>query len=111
MMRRRTSRRSFNALLLSAGAACAVPRALQAESVLAGDGSLAPGRNAFLHPGMLHSRADLERMRDGVRRRTQPVFAGFEVLRNHTLSQATYTSAGAFAEITRISAMASGAGL
>jgi hypothetical protein len=101
MMRRRTSRRSFNALLLSAGAACALPRALQGESVLAGDASLASGRNAFLHPGMLHSRADLKRMRDGVRRRTQPIFAGFEMLRNHPLSQATCTSAGAFAEIGR----------
>jgi hypothetical protein len=40
-------------------------------------------------------------MRDGVRLRLQPVFAGFEVLRSHPLSQPTYTRLGAFAEIGR----------
>jgi hypothetical protein len=50
---------------------------------------------------MLHSRADLARMRDGVRDRVEPIAAGFDALRNHPLSQLTYISVGASAEIGR----------
>jgi hypothetical protein len=50
---------------------------------------------------MLHSRADLDRMKNGVRDRTEPITAGFNVLRNHPLSQRTYVSVGASAEIGR----------
>ena len=93
------SRRGFNALLLSASAAYALPPALRAESAPAEVGSTRPV--AFLHPGMLHSRADLDRMKNGVRDRTEPITAGFNVLRNHPLSQLTYVSVGASAEIGR----------
>lgn len=93
------SRRSFNALLLSASATYALPPALRAESPPTGDASTRP--DTFLHPGMLHSRADLARMKDGVRDRTEPITAGFNVLRSHPLSQLTYVSAGASSEIGR----------
>lgn len=59
------------------------------------------GKQAFQHPGMLHSRADLERIRDGVRRRMQPLYSGFEKLRDDPHSQLTYRSEGASEEVGR----------
>jgi hypothetical protein len=92
------SRRNFNACLLSAGVICSIPTALRAEGAHDEEASAS---SKFLHPGMLHSRADLIRMKEGVRDRTEPIFSGFNVLRNHPLSQSTYASVGASAEIGR----------
>lgn len=82
------SRRTFNTLLLATTAASALP--LSAEPV-----------PAFVHPGMLHNRADLDRMRQAVAAKTQPIYDGFEIMRKHPASSATYKSAGASAEIGR----------
>lgn len=92
------SRRTFNAFLLSVAVANALPPALRAESAPFG-GPSQP--DAFAHPGMLHSRADLTRIRDGVRQHTEPITAGFNALRSHPLSQLTYVSVGASTEIGR----------
>jgi len=49
---------------------------------------------AFRHPGLLHSQADLDRMRQEVQSVREPWRAGYEVLRNHPQSQATYAMRG-----------------
>lgn len=43
-----------------------------------------------MHPGILHSVADFERMRTAVRSGAQPIAAGFDKLRLDPLSSATY---------------------
>ena len=91
------TRRSFNALLLSAGAAYALASAMGEKR----DTRSSPKASIFQHPGMLHSGNDLARIREGVERRSQPIFAGFEVLSNHPLSKSNYVSAGAFADMGR----------
>jgi hypothetical protein len=58
-------------------------------------------RFAFVHPGLLHSRQDLERMKRAVANREEPVFAGYEKLRAHPQSQADYKMQGPFEEIGR----------
>ena len=55
----------------------------------------------FVHPGLLHSRADFRRMKDGVSRQQEPIVSGFEVFRAHPQSQATYRMLGPFEEIGR----------
>jgi hypothetical protein len=56
---------------------------------------------SFTHPGLLHSRDDLERMRAAVAAKSQPTFAGFEVFRADPASQASYRMKGPFEEIGR----------
>lgn len=55
----------------------------------------------FIHPGLLHSRQDLERIKKAVTEKQEPIFAGYEVLRNHPQSQATYTLHGPLAMVGR----------
>jgi Alginate lyase len=55
----------------------------------------------FTHPGMLHSANDLDRMKNAVANRLQPVYAGFEVLRDHPQSQADYVTKGPFVSVGR----------
>ena len=90
------SRRAFTALLLSAtGAASGLRGTLLPDSAR----ELPPV--PFAHPGMLHSHADLLRIRDAVRRKDQPIFAGFELMRDHPQSQPAYLPAGPFPEFGR----------
>ncbi|MEO3752417.1 alginate lyase family protein [Streptomyces sp. B6B3] len=73
---------------------------LAASSALlaAGAGALAlpaPARAgaapfAFTHPGLLHTAADLVRMRDAVAAQAAPQYAGFQALAAHPRSQAGY---------------------
>jgi hypothetical protein len=56
---------------------------------------------SFVHPGLLHNRDDLERMRAAVAAKSQPTFAGFEVFRADPASQASYRMKGPFEEIGR----------
>jgi len=55
----------------------------------------------LVHPGMLHSREDLARMREGVRAKHEPILSGFEAFRIHPQSQSTYTLRGPAAVIGR----------
>lgn len=48
----------------------------------------------FVHPGILQSREDLERMRKGIETKEPVIRAGFEVFRNNRLSQSTYVMKG-----------------
>jgi hypothetical protein len=82
------SRRTFNALLVSAGAACALtPPLLRGEPAYPLDAEAGASPSPFAHPGMLHSRGDLARMRKAVLQRAQPLYEGFDKLRSHPESQ------------------------
>ena len=64
----------------------------------AGSGGSTAG--AFVHPGLLFQRADLERMRERVSAGEEPYLAGFNRLRNEARASADYTPAP-FAVVTR----------
>lgn len=75
------TRREFHRLALAGTASLLRPlysRAIPIE----------PG--SFAHPGILHTAADLDRMRRGVRNGRSPVTAGFERLRANPFSQSEY---------------------
>lgn len=64
--------------------------------------SLAPALLAELvHPGLLHSREDLARMRAAVAAKQQPIIEGFEYLSKHPGSSAGYNMRGPFEEAGR----------
>jgi hypothetical protein len=70
-------------LLLASSAATGIPQAVGEEPV-SGNGAEgkkdSPQAKAFAHPGLLHSQADLERMRTKVAAGEQPWTAGWEKL-------------------------------
>jgi hypothetical protein len=87
------TRRDFNHGALSVGGALLL-------SARKSSGS-ANARSAFAHPGMLHGSGDLERMRQAVLAKQQPIYGGFERLRDDPRSQPGYTIRGPFAEAGR----------
>lgn len=62
--------------------------------------ALASG-TGFVHPGLLHTRGDLDRMRRAVAQKQQPIFAGYEIFRAHPQSQADYKMMGPAEEVGR----------
>jgi hypothetical protein len=64
----------------------------------AGRGGSSPG--AFVHPGLLLQRADLERLRERVSEGVEPYLAGWNRLRNEARSSIDYTPTP-FAVVTR----------
>ena len=52
----------------------------------------------FNHPGLLHSRADLERMRVAVAAKKGPIFEGFKVLEKSPYASLDYRMRGPFPE-------------
>ena len=48
----------------------------------------------FVHPGLLQSRADLERMKGAVAAKEKPIYSGYEVFRSNAESQLTYQMRG-----------------
>ncbi|MFJ9020485.1 alginate lyase family protein [Streptomyces sp. NPDC102259] len=85
---RRGLLKSSTALLLAAGASIPFAPAARgaATAGTAGDGSTF----AFTHPGLLHSAADLARMKSAVDGRQSPVYDGFLALAAHSRSQTAY---------------------
>ncbi|MER5536774.1 putative Ig domain-containing protein [Streptomyces mirabilis] len=84
-----TSRRGFlggtAALLLASGmSGLLLPHAAQAAES-------ATGTRAFTHPGLLHTAADLARMKAAVAAKQSPVYDGYLALAAHARSQSTYT--------------------
>jgi len=61
---------------------------------------LAYGRS-FVHPGLLNSESDLERMKDGVVKKMEPVYSGFKVFAADPQSSSTYKVQGPLAEVSR----------
>lgn len=95
-MDRKITRRDFNGMLLSTGAASSFANALP---------KFAAG---FVHPGLLHTRLDLVRMRNAVQQQTQPIYDGFLKMRESPESQLAYRSPGASQEIGRNPTVRSG---
>ncbi|MDY4374296.1 alginate lyase family protein [Pectobacterium carotovorum] len=46
---------------------------------------------AFLHPGMLYTQADLERMKAGVDNKQDPWYTDWQLLQSHSLASSTYS--------------------
>ena len=90
------SRRRFNALLAST-----VGQAVLTASAVPGPRDPGASHASFVHPGMLQSSRDLQRMRDGIRNHKQPLFGGFERLRADPHSRLNYQPRGASPEIGR----------
>jgi len=87
------SRRDFNRGL--AGIACSLPfwpKLTEGEKV---------SPRGFVHPGMLHAVVDLQRMKQATGNRQEPIFSGFERLRDDPHSQLDYTIRGPFSEAGR----------
>src|SRR6266567_3729932 len=88
------TRRSFNSLALSAALSCSTgPLKSHAHTLTA-----VP---QFVHPGMLHTREDLVRMRQSVGAHRDPIMSGFKVLQQHPNSQPNYMPLGFVATIGR----------
>ena len=49
---------------------------------------------AFVHPGLLQSQEDIERMKKGIESKGLVISAGFQVFRSDKLSQSTYVMKG-----------------
>ena len=54
-------------------------------------------KKPFVHPGLLHDQADLERMKRHVAAKDSPWIGGFEVLKKHSASSATWKIRGPLA--------------
>ncbi|MFD5163140.1 hypothetical protein ACFWMJ_34655 [Streptomyces hawaiiensis] len=75
-----------------------------AGASLAGAGQAAAvtsGLTALTHPGVLHSRADLDRMRSKVAAGAEPWLSGYNTFKADFFSRSTYTMAGGRATVTR----------
>ena len=59
------------------------------------------GAKGFVHQGILHTTADLERMRKQVALGAQPYLDGFKALQNHSQSSSDYVVRGGFEETGR----------
>ncbi|KUO05535.1 alginate lyase family protein [Streptomyces caeruleatus] len=59
------------------------------------------GLTALTHPGVLHSRADLDRMRSKVAAGAEPWLSGYNVFRSDRFSSSSYVMAGGRATVTR----------
>ncbi len=57
--------------------------------------------SAFVHPGLLHTRADLDRMKSMVEAGTQPYTAGYDVFKADSKSSSSYAMQGPFPETGR----------
>jgi hypothetical protein len=91
------SRRSLNALLLSSAAANVLCPNIEAYARAIDT----PDGNPFTHPGMLHGRADLARVRLAVASKAEPIYSGFLRLQANPHSSTGYKPAGASEEVGR----------
>lgn len=64
----------------------------------------------FVHPGLLHGKADLQRMKESVAARREPIFAGYQRFAGHPDSQLTYRMQGPMAAVGRANNGAGGQG-
>ena len=81
----------------------------QASSNFAQDPNPAKAR-IFVHPGLLHTRADLERMRQRVATGQEPWKSGFEALRTNRCSRSDWRLNGPLETVTRSPLNAQGNG-
>lgn len=64
---------------------------------------------SFVHPGLLNSKADLERMKDGVAKKTEPIYGGYEVFSADQQSNFAYKMQGPLAGVSRNPTIGQGA--
>lgn len=64
-------------------------------------GAVTSGLTALTHPGVLHSRADLDRMRSKVAAGAEPWLSGYNVFKADPFSSSSYVMAGGRATVTR----------
>ena len=62
---------------------------------------LTTAQAAFQHPGILHTRADLDRMKQMAQQGAEPWKAGFEKLRTHPQSKSDWRLRGPFERVSR----------
>ncbi|HEV2435852.1 MAG TPA: alginate lyase family protein [Verrucomicrobiae bacterium] len=55
----------------------------------------------FVHPGLLQSREDLERMKAAVAEKEEPIYSGYEVFRTNAQSELSYKMHGPLATVGR----------
>jgi len=60
--------------------------------------SWSQNQNGFTHPGLLHSREDLNRMKEAFENKKEPIFTGFKALEESLYSKANYQMRGPFPE-------------
>lgn len=60
--------------------------------------AVSSAQEGFIHPGMLHNRSDIERMKASVDTGKGPIFEGFKVLEKSAYAQADYRMRGPFPE-------------
>ncbi|MDR3062212.1 MAG: glycoside hydrolase family 97 N-terminal domain-containing protein [Dysgonamonadaceae bacterium] len=58
-------------------------------------------QSGFVHPGVLHTQADIEQMRRLIGNRIEPAYGSFLLLKEHKSSQADYRMEGPFPVISR----------
>lgn len=73
---------------------------LLAFLLLFAHGFVARGQS-FVHPGILHSREDLERMKKAVADKEEPVYAGYQLFLQNPASQYDYKMQGPLAMVGR----------
>lgn len=56
---------------------------------------------AFVHPGLLQDREDLERIKIAVAQKQEPVYSGYEIFRTNAQSQLDYQMRGPLAMVSR----------
>jgi hypothetical protein len=61
----------------------------------------ASGAETFVHPGLLQSREDLERIKTVVAAKQEPIFSGYEVFRANAQSRLDYKMRGPMAMVGR----------
>jgi len=56
---------------------------------------------SFIHPGILHSQSDLDRMKTAVATKTEPTYSGYQLFVQNPASQYTYHMQGPMASVGR----------
>jgi len=56
---------------------------------------------SFIHPGLLHSKEDLERMKKAVAEKQEPIYSGYEVFSRNSMSRSDYKMQGPMAMVGR----------
>jgi hypothetical protein len=56
---------------------------------------------SFVHPGLLHSKEDLQRMRNAVMNKQEPIYSGYQVFIKNPASQKEYKMQGPLAMVGR----------
>ncbi|WP_448700608.1 alginate lyase family protein [Mucilaginibacter sp. AW1-3] len=64
---------------------------------------------AFVHPGLLQGDDDLQRMREAITKRTEPIYSGYIAFRDHPQSQNTYKMQGPMEMVGRNPTIGQGA--